>query len=260
MPATTFSRLWDRLISEGVVSITATELAYRAGTTVEATFRAVHDAKKAGVIFSPARGFYVLVPPEYRSWGTVPADWYVEDMMQQMGRRYYVSFLTAAGLHGASHHATQLFQVVVDKTVRNREICGVRFRFYQSTAMESHATEKRTSPNGAVTIATPETCLLDLAERPDAGGGLNTILETVPELVIHRGMLVEGARLRPRATTRRCGWILSQTHPGLDLGELMVLAEPASRNPTPLLASGVSAGPVDPDWGVIVNTQAMGNE
>jgi predicted transcriptional regulator of viral defense system len=254
MPATTFSRLWDRLLSEGVVTITVSELANRAGATREATFRAVHDAKKSGVLFSPAHGLYVLVPPEYRSWRTVPADWYLEDMMRHMGRDYYVSFLTAAGRHGASHHAAQVFQVVVDRTVRDRDISGVRLRFYQSSAIETCAAERVTSPGGVITLATPETCLLDLAERPDAGGGLNVILEVVPELVIDEEKLVEGARARPRATTRRSGWILSQTHPHLLLEDLRELAAPRVRNPTPLLPSGASTGPVDPNWGVMVNT------
>ena len=258
MPTTTFSRLWDRLLSEGIVSITATELANRAGTTREAAFRAVHDAKKSGVLFSPAHGLYVLIPPEYRSWGTIPPDWYLEDMMRHMGREWYVSFLTAAGRHGASHHATQLFQVVVNKTVRDRDISGVRLRFYQTSAIESRATEQATSPTGVVTLATPETCLLDLAERPDAGGGLNVILEIVPELVIDQGKLVECARTRPRAVTRRCGWLLSQTHPDLSLEDLRELAAPKARNPTPLLPSSDSTGPVDPGWGVVVNTLVEG--
>lgn len=255
MPATTFNHLWDRLISEGVVSITVEELTARADTTMGATFRAVHDAKKAGVIFSPAQGLYVLVPPEYRSWGTVPADWYVDDMMRHMGRRYYISFLTAAGLHGASHHATQLFQVVVDKTVRDRDVSGVRLRFFRSGRIEARETEQKTSPNGVMTIATPETCLLDLAERPDAGGGLNTILEVVPELEINADALAENARVRPRAVARRCGWLLSRTHPNLEVEELRVLARPRVRNPVLLLPGGISTGPVDTEWGVIVNTQ-----
>lgn len=255
MPATTFSRLWDRLISEGVVSITVRDLAARADTTMEATFRAVHDAKKAGVIFSPAQGLYVLVRPEYRSWSTVPADWYMDDMMCHMGRNYYVSFLTAAGLHGASHHASQLFQVVVDKTVRDRDVSGVRLRFYQSGAIDARATEQKTYPNGVMTVATPETCLLDLAERPDAGGGLNIILEVVPELEINVDLLVENARVRPRAVARRCGWVLSRTHPNLEVEELRGLANPRVRNPILLLPGGGSTGPVDTEWGVTVNTQ-----
>ncbi len=257
MPGTTFSWLWDRLLSEGVVSITTTELAERANASMEATFRAVHDAKKAGVLFSPAKSLYVLVPPQYRSWGTVPADWYIDDMMNHMGRRYYLSFLTAARLHGAAHHASQLFQVVVGATTRDRDIGGVHLRFYQSADIENRPTRQATSPTGRLTVATPETCLLDLAERPGVGGGLNVIMEVVPELTIESDALVAAARGRPRAVVRRCGWILSRTHPKLRLDELRELAAPDLHNPTPLLpTTGSPQGKTDPDWGVTVNTLA----
>jgi len=258
VPRTTFSRLWDRLLSEGVVSITATELAERANASMEATFRAVYDAKAAGVLFSPAKSLYVLVPPQYRSWGTVPADWYIDDMMNHMGRGYYVSFLTAAARHGASHHASQLFQVVVDTTTRDRDIGGVHLRFYQSANIDDRPTEQVTSPTGRLTVATPETCLLDLAERPEVGGGLNVILEVVPDLTIESEALVAAARGRPRAVVRRCGWILSRTHPNLRLDELRELAVPDLHNPTPLLpTTGSPQGETDPHWGVAVNTIAV---
>lgn len=259
MPATTFSRLWDRLLSEGVVSITAVELAGRANASAEATFRAVHHAKAAGLLFSPAKGLYVLVPPHYRSWGTVPADWYVDDMMRHMGRKYYVSFLTAAARHGASHQASQLFQVVVDVKTRHRDIGGVRLRFYRSAAIDSRPTQQVIASTGLLTVATPETCLLDLAERPDVGGGLNVILEVVPELQIRSDALVVAARERPRAVVRRCGWILSRTHPSLKLAGLRELAAPDLHNPTPLLPTADwERGETDPEWGILVNTLAVG--
>jgi len=255
VPRTTFSRLWDRLLSEGVVSITTMELAERATASMEATFRAVHDAKAAGVLFCPAKGLYVLVPPQYRSWGTVPADWYIDDMMNHMGRKYYLSFLTAATRHGASHHASQLFQVVVGATTRNRDIGGVHLRFYQTADIKNRPAEQATSPTGRLTVATPETCLLDLAERPDVGGGLNVILEVVPELTIESDVLLVAARGRPRAVVRRSGWILSRTHPNLRLDDLRELAAPDLHNPTPLLpTTGSARGEIDPDWGVAVNT------
>ncbi len=259
MPATTFSKLWDRLLSQGVVSITASELSGRANASAEATFRAVHDAKAAGLLFSPAKGLYVLVPPQYRSWGTVPADWYVDDMMRHMGRRYYVSFLTAAARHGASHQASQLFQVVVDAKTRDRDIGGVRLRFYRSAAIDNRPTEEVMASTGRLTVATPETCLLDLAERPAVGGGLNVILEVVPDLQIKSDALVAAASERPRAVVRRCGWIVSRTHPSLKLAELRELAAPDLHNPTPLLpAADLEQGKTDHDWGVLVNTIAMG--
>lgn len=258
MPATTFSRLWDKLLSEGVVAITASELAERANASMEATFRAVHDAKAQGVLFSPAKSLYVLVPPQYRSWGTVPADWYIDDMMRHMRRSYYISFLTAAARHNASHQAAQLFQVVVNAKTRDRDIGGVRLRFYKAARIEDRPTEQMMGSTGRLIVATPESCVLDLAERPDVGGGISLILEIVPDLKVERDALTVAARKRPRAVVRRCGWILSHTHPDMTLEELQELAAPGLHNPTPLLPGGNMHGEIDPEWGVLVNTVALG--
>jgi predicted transcriptional regulator of viral defense system len=115
-----------------------------------------------------------------------------------------------------------------------------------------------TGPTGLLTVATPETCLLDLAERPVDGGGIPLILEVVPELDIDVGRLIEAARARPRAVVRRAGWILSRTHPQLHIAALRELAEPHVRNPTPLQNSGVRRGRLDAGWGVLVNVDEEG--
>lgn len=254
MPIKTFSGLWDQLLSEGVVSLTVDELAERAGATRQATFRAVHDAKAANRLFSPAKGLYVLVPPQYRSRGAVPADWYIDDMMRHMGRTYYVGFLTAAARHGASHQASQLFQVQVDAITRDRDIGPNRLRFHRVSAIEDRATQEMMGPTGRITVATPETCGLDFAERPDLGGGIGTILEVVPELDIDANALIQAAEKRSRAVQRRCGWMLSRTHPDLALQRLRQMVEPDVSHPTPLVPGGGARGAFDETWGVRVNT------
>lgn len=254
MPAQTFSGLWDQLLSEGVVSLSTDELADRAGATRQATFRAVHDAKAANRLFSPAKGLYVLVPPQYRSRGTVPADWYIDDMMRHMGRTYYVGFLTAAARHGASHQASRLFQVLVDAITRDRDIGRSRLRFYRASDIDDRATEEMMGPTGRMTVATPETCVLDFAERPELGGGIGTILEVLPELDIDAHALIQEAEKRSRAVRRRCGWMLSRTHPDLDLQRLREMVEPDVSSSTPLVPGGETRGIFDETWGVRVNT------
>lgn len=254
MPARTFSGLWDQLLSEGVVTLTIHELTERAGATRQAAFRAVHDAKADNRLFSPAKGLYVLVPPRYRSHGAVPPDWYINDMMRHMGRTYYLGFLTAAARHGASHQASQLFQVLVDTITRDRDIGPHRLRFHRVSKIEDRATRKMMGPTGRLTVATPETCVLDLAERPDLGGGIGTILEVVTELRIDGDALVQGAETRARAVQRRCGWLLSRTHPDLPLHGLRQMVEPDASHPTPIVPGGEAGGAFDGTWGVRVNT------
>jgi hypothetical protein len=63
-------------------------------------------------VFSPTRGLYVVIAPEFRSWGGVPADWFIDDLMRHLGRRYYVALLSAAAYHGASHLSSREATVV----------------------------------------------------------------------------------------------------------------------------------------------------
>lgn len=255
MPTRTFSGLWDELLSEGVVCLTTDELAERAGATRSATYRAVHDAKKGSRVFSPAKGLYVLVPPRYRTWGAVPADWYIDDMMRHMDRIYYIGLLTAAARHGASHQAAQLFQVMVDTRTRDRDIGPSRLRFHRVSDIEDRPARQMMGPTGPLTVATPETLVLDLAERPDLAGGIGTILEVVPELEIDPDTLVQVASERTRAIQQRCGWLLARSHPELDLQRLRRMAVPDVSHPTPLVPGGeASTGTIDETWGVRVNT------
>ena len=94
---------------------------------VEATLRRL---KKRGTIVSPRRGFYVLVPPEYRSAGSPPASWFIDDLMRHLGQRYYVALLSAAALHGAGHQQPMAFQVLSDTDQRDIELGRVRIEFH----------------------------------------------------------------------------------------------------------------------------------
>jgi len=58
--------------------------------------------KRDNHMFSPARGLYIAVPPEYRTWGSIPALDFIDPMMTRIGHSSYVGFLSAAELHGAA--------------------------------------------------------------------------------------------------------------------------------------------------------------
>ena len=63
---------------------------------------ALRRLKQRGRIASPRRGFYVLVPPEYREAGCQPASWLIDDLMRFVEQPYYVGLLSAAAIHGAA--------------------------------------------------------------------------------------------------------------------------------------------------------------
>src|SRR5258708_36391411 len=56
---------------------------------------ALNRLAKQGAIASPARGYYVIVPPEYRALGCLPADQFIPALMEKLRLAYYAGLLTA---------------------------------------------------------------------------------------------------------------------------------------------------------------------
>jgi predicted transcriptional regulator of viral defense system len=213
--------------------------------------------RRQGRLFSPARGLYVAVPPQYRSWGVVPAMWFIDPMMRHLGRNYYVGLLTAAAIHGAAHQSPQVFQVMVDRQLDDRELGRVRLRFHVAARLQTpqHVpTVEVTTQTGTMTVASPELVVVDTVTDPDASGGLDnvaTILVELPELDVD--VLTTVCADASRAVVRRIGWLLERIVGMGELDRLRELAAPHSGDPTPLDVHGPRAGIRDRDWGVIVN-------
>ena len=92
------------LASKGQYHLTSHDAQEALGVTPSAAKLALNRLSKQGLVVSPLRGFYVIVPPEYRSLGSLPVDQFVPDLMNHLGLAYYAGLLSAAQYHGAAHH------------------------------------------------------------------------------------------------------------------------------------------------------------
>lgn len=248
------STLPDRLVGEGRYWITTEQAAKLLDRRKQAVYPRLAELEHAGKLFSPAKGLYVVVPPEYRSWRAVPADWFIDPMMRHLDRSYYVAFLSAAARHGAAHHASLRFQVVVDRPVEDREFGRVRLHFVSRADIEGADTEGMNSHTGTYVVATPEMTLADLAWKPREGGGMNnvaTVLRDIGELSGER--LARLATTRGRGTARRLGWLVERFRPDVDTFWLKQVARPEHGAPAWLVPGNKARGPVDPTWGIGLN-------
>ena len=107
----------DDLVAAGRYHFTAAEMRSALGVSSAASKLALRRLIKKRQVASPARGFYVIVPPEYRSLGCLPADQFIPALMELREIRYYAALLSAAQYHGAAHQRPQEFQVAL---ARNR--------------------------------------------------------------------------------------------------------------------------------------------
>lgn len=250
------SALPELLLSEGrywFTSEEATELLNRDRKTLYPRFA---ELERAGKIFSPAKGLYVVVPAEYRDWGVIPPEWFIDPLMRHLGRDYYVSFLTAAAHHGASHQAPQTFQVAVDRSVKDRDLKRVRLRFVKNGFIAEMAREEVPSHTGMFWIATPETTAIDIAWRPRLGGGVSNLATILRELKpIDGEKLGRLATVRGRGVARRLGWLLQHYRTDVDLFWLKQVAQPQEGPPAVLVPGNPARGPIDRDWGLRLNGQ-----
>ncbi len=104
----------------------------------------------------PRRGFYIIVPMEYREAEAPPPSWFIDDFMKFLGQPYYVGLLSAAALHGAAHQQPQEFHVVTNKQLRRVDAGRARIRFFRKLHIERTPTmEVQTETGGMRVSSTP---------------------------------------------------------------------------------------------------------
>ncbi len=188
--------------ARGQYHFTSSEFRSALGVSVAAANQSLWRLAKRGEIASPGRGFYVIVPPEYRGLGCLPPDQFVPALMEHRGTRYYVGLLSAAQYHGAAHQRPQVFQVMVEKA-RKPIRCGtVGVDFIGRARLANVPLTTFESPRGAVLASTVEATAVDLVGFMGRAGGVDRIAGILLELSeqMDPGLLVEAAGPR-----RYCG-------------------------------------------------------
>jgi predicted transcriptional regulator of viral defense system len=98
--------------AQGRYTFTFDELKENFDLSDKALRQSMFRLQKKNEIAVIRQGFYVIVPPEYASTGTLPETIYIDSLMKFLDKNYYVGLLSAAALHGAAHQQPTTFYVV----------------------------------------------------------------------------------------------------------------------------------------------------
>lgn len=217
---------------------------------------ALNRLAKQGSIASPARGFYVIVPPEYHSLGCLPADQFIPDLMRNLSLTYYAGLLSAAQYHGAAHHRPQEFQVFLAKNRRPIECGRVRVAFMARKRVTDVPVQSFNTPRGTLLVSTPEATAIDLVGYSHHAGGLDQVTSILSELVerIDPGKLVVAAQTAPIPWAQRLGYLLELIDASNKASSLKVYVHKHARlaallSPTTPRADSQR----DDDWNLYVN-------
>ena len=227
-------------------------------STPTAIKAALRRLQKKGEIAMPYRGFYVIVPPEYRAAACLPPEQFIPDLMDHLGEVYYVGLLSAAEYHGAAHQRPQVFQVVAAKSHRPIRCGKMRMEFIFRKNAAKIPTEPRNTPAGILKIATPEATALDLIGYVGHCAGLDNVATVLAELAekIDAEHLLGMAKLSPIAWVQRLGYLLELAGDHEKAEGIAGYIHEKQPVRTPLApALGIKGARMESRWRVFVNAE-----
>lgn len=247
------------LASRGRYHFTIEEAQKALQTSLIATRAALRRLTARGDLASPYRGFHIIVPPEYRSFGSLPAEQFIPQLMAHLKAPYYVGCLSAAQLHGAAHQRPQQFQVVTEKN-RPAILCGrIHVVFIARRNTRKVPTEERNTPRGILRISTPEATALDLVSYPHHCAGLDNVATVLAELAEKIDMK-KLANIAPKIVEppfiQRLGYLLDKVGVKERTEPLSKVVEKLGTHATPLVSSKtMRSAPRNARWKVAVNSE-----
>lgn len=198
------------LAASGRYHFTSGEARAAIGVSAAAAKLALNRLAKQKLVASPARGFYVILPPEYRSLGCLPADQFIPALMKHLALSYYVGLLSAAQYHGAAHKRPQEFQVFLARNRRSIQCGAVRVVFIARKRLGDVPVQPINTPRGTLLVSSPEATALDLVGYAGHAGGFNQVATVLSELAerIDPEKLAAVARTAPVPWAQRLGFLL----------------------------------------------------
>ena len=244
------------LAAAGCYSFSSEEARKALGVSAAAAKLALHRLIRDGEVASPARGFYVIVPPEYTSLRCLPADQFISALMQRAGQPYYAALLTAAQYHGAAHHRPQEFQVMLAKSRRPIHCGRVRVAFFVRKRLREVSLQSFNTPRGTIQVSSPETTAVDLVGYQHQIGGLDQVVTIVSELAdrLDAEKLVSAAQAAPLPWAQRLGYLLERAGAADKVASLKAYIHSVAPENTALLPQQSTVGKRrDVHWKLIVN-------
>jgi predicted transcriptional regulator of viral defense system len=249
----------DNLRGDGRYSFTLEEAEKSLALSRIATLNALHRLKRSKAIVTPAKGFYLIVPPEYQAFGCLPAEMFIADFMKYINQPYYVGFLSAAQFYGAAHQKPQRTQIVTSKERRPIRCGRIYIQFIRNKNIAQMPTKTMNTYTGYINVATPEVTAADLVSAPKHGAGISNVATVLIELAesLDEKQLLALTKIRPQLPwIQRLGYLLDFLNLNQFSDVLLKALQDKKVNWTPLVSrSSDKILSRNKKWKIIVNTE-----
>ena len=245
------------LLSNGRTAVTNNELSDIFGICENHISQRLTPLVKRNEIFSPVHGLWIPIPFEYRQWGAPEAIYYIDKMMTYLGVNYYVGWMTAAAILGASHHSSQVFQVATSKHIRNRVIGRSDCKFFQRSNVNLLPTFRHKTQTGTIKVSTRAATMLSVTNDLSNASGLDNVANIIIELSDTKeefiNEIVASAELFSISALRRLGWILENFTKVDGLDKLVLISQKSDTKRSKLSTYKNYSDCIDKKWLLDIN-------
>ncbi len=215
------------------------------------------------IILSIHKGYYIILPPQYRSKGILPPNLFLDSLLKELDRPYYLALLNAAAFHGASHQQPQEFFVITTFPVlRPTQKKGLKINYISKKEIPISLLENRKTEAGYIKISNSALTATDLLQFAKQVGGLNrvaTVLNELTENIQPDAFDNNLLNYVPITSLQRLGYLLDNVIENQLLANALYRALQKFDIPLfriPLKTSAPTRGfKTDEKWKVIINTK-----
>ncbi|MCX6327297.1 MAG: type IV toxin-antitoxin system AbiEi family antitoxin [Bacteroidia bacterium] len=137
-----------------------------------------------GEIVNLRQGFYLILPPRYRSYHKVPLELYSEKLFKYLNKPYYIGLYSAAAFYGASHQQVQKDYLITQfPNIRNIKKGVIFLNLFACSYWPPKNILQKKSDAGYFNVSSPALTAIDLIHYQSKLGGINRILAIIEELM-----------------------------------------------------------------------------
>jgi predicted transcriptional regulator of viral defense system len=207
----------DLIRSQGKRNFSFEQIIHDLKISIDSAKSGLKRLKKDKKVITPAKGLYVIVPPENHSQGCIPAEELVPILMKHYNAEYYTSLLSGAAFYGASHQKASKFQIISNRRISHLlEFGYINLEIIYKKSLVGLPLKDFKVSTGYLKVASPELVVFDLLNYIDKSGGLNHITTVLTELIdeIDGDKIIElSENVGGKSWLQRLGFLLDKIKP-----------------------------------------------